>query len=83
MASPVVIKKEKVDEPRPSPSADAGEGQTEAEIECRMIELMGEFPKGINDKILETDMPNVDKKVKVAILNRLLSQVYNLLHIIN
>ncbi|XP_057373452.1 DNA-directed RNA polymerase III subunit RPC6-like [Daphnia carinata] len=74
MAPPVVIKKEKVDEPRPSSSADAGEGQTEAEIERRMLELMGEFPKGINDKILETDMPNVDKKVKVAILNRLLSQ---------
>lgn len=74
MAEKVVIKKEKVDEPRSGPS-DASDGPAEAEIEARMIELMTQFPKGINDKILETDMPKVDKKITVNILNRLLSQV--------
>ncbi len=73
-SSSVVIKKEKVDDPRPGQSAKHDE-QTEAEIEARMLELLREFPKGINYKILETDMPNVDKIIKVNTLNRLLSQV--------
>ncbi|EFX62917.1 hypothetical protein DAPPUDRAFT_130662 [Daphnia pulex] len=72
-SSSVVIKKEKVDDPRPGQSAKHDE-QTEAEIEARMLELLREFPKGINYKILETDMPNVDKIIKVNTLNRLLSQ---------
>lgn len=68
----IVIKKEKIDEPKES-SGDAA--ANEAEIESRIIELMKENPKGINDKTLQNDMPNLDPKVKVTILNRLLSQV--------
>lgn len=75
MADNIVIKKEKIDEPKAGPSVDEFDTVSEAEIEARIIELMKEFPKGVNDKILQTDMPNLDPKVKVSILNRLLSQV--------
>ena len=75
MADAIVIKKEKVDEPKSGSSASA---VNEAEIEARMLELMKEFPKGINDKILQNDMPELDPKLKVSILNRLLSQVINI-----
>ena len=72
MAQKVVIKKEKIDEPKPGPSVAVDE----TEIEARILEMLAEFPKGISDKMLDTDMPNVDKQVRVNILNRLLSQVY-------
>lgn len=73
MAS-VVIKKEKIDEPRPGSSAN-DDGQTEAEIEAHMLELIAEHPKGMGNKMLATLMPNVDNKIRASILNRLLSQV--------
>lgn len=75
MAENIVIKKEKIDEPKQGSSSGTEEATNEVEIEARIIELMKENPKGINDKTLQNDMPNLDPKVKVTILNRLLSQV--------
>ncbi len=73
MVSKIVIKKEKVDDPKPGPSAPRDDDMTE--IEARILELLREYPKGINDKILETHMSNLDKQIQVIVLNRLLTQV--------
>ncbi len=74
MASAVVIKKKKVDDPKPGQSAK-NEEETKAEIKERMLALFREFPKGINNKILETNMPNVGQQTKADIVNGLLIQV--------
>jgi hypothetical protein len=67
--------KEKIDEPRPTVSTVNDDGRSEAEIEARMLELLHEFPNGISKQILDTEMPTVDKQIKVSILNKLLSKV--------
>ena len=78
----VNIKKEKIDEPRPSVSTVNDDGRSEAEIEARMLELLHQFPKGISNQILDTDMPTVDKQIKVTILNKLMSKVIKILNIL-
>jgi hypothetical protein len=78
----VNIKKEKIDEPRPGVSTVNDDGRSEAEIEARMLELLQQFPKGISNQILDTDMPTVDKKIKVTILNKLMSKVIKILNIL-
>ncbi|EFX74838.1 hypothetical protein DAPPUDRAFT_56706 [Daphnia pulex] len=71
MALKVVIKKEKVDDARPRQSA---RDDDKTEIEARILELLRKYPKGINDKILETHMPNLDIQIRVDVINDLLTK---------
>ena len=43
-----------------------------SEIETRIVQLCQQFPKGVLDKVLENDMPGVNR---VPAINRLLNQV--------
>ena len=70
------------DEPSPAVSTVNDDGRSEAEIEARMLELLHQFPKGISNQILDTDMPTVDKQIKVTILNKLMSKVIKILNIL-
>ena len=70
------------DEPSPAVSTVNDDGRSEAEIEARMLELLHQFPKGISNKILDTDMPTVNKQIKVTILNELMSKVIKMLNIL-
>lgn len=72
MAANVVIKQEKNAEVGPSSSGDV---PTEAEAEARIMELLKQFPKGITDKVLTNDMPNLPKVVIVNLFNKLLTKV--------
>ena len=76
------VNKEKIDEPSQSVSTVNDAGRSEAEIEARMLELLHQFPKGISNKILDTDMPTVNKQIKVTILNELMSKVIKMLNIL-
>ena len=73
----VNIKREKPDEPVASSSSSNNTivDVNPAEIEARIIELCQEFPKGVSDKILQNDMPNLDAAIRVKAVNRLLSLV--------
>lgn len=63
MAAKITIKQEK----------DSEENQLSvSDVEARIIELCNQFPKGVLDKVVENDMPNVDR---VTAINRLLNQV--------
>ena len=73
------VNKEKIDEPSQSVSTVNDAGRSEAEIEARMLELLHQFPNGISKQILDTEMPTVDKQIKVSILNKLMSKVFNIL----
>ena len=63
MAANITIKQEKESEVN-QPSV--------ADIEARIIELCHQFRKGVLDKVLDNDMPNVNR---VNAINRLLNQV--------
>jgi len=67
MATNVVIKQEKDVE-------TAESSVSVSDIEARIVELCQEFPKGVIDKVLENDMPNLDPKMRVSAINRLLTQ---------
>ena len=72
----VNIKREKPDEPVASSSSSNNTivDVNPAEIEARIIELCQEFPKGVSEKILQNDMPNLDSGIRVETVNRLLKQ---------
>ena len=72
--SAVIIKQEKDAEPVAGTS-----GPNASEIEKRIIELCQEFPKGITDKVLQNDMPNLDTKMRVSVINKLLTSVTSVL----
>lgn len=75
MASNFRIKQEKdSDDPQPGPSSASEEGLDETEVEARIMELLRQFPKGITDKIMINDMPNVSAAARAGLINKLLSQ---------
>lgn len=76
MASEVVVKKEKDADAGPTSAAGSEySGPTEGEFEARFIELMKQFPKGVSNSMLTSDMPATSGNVKANVINRLLSQV--------
>ena len=76
MESNVLIKQEKdTDSTQPGPSSAQEDGLHEDEVEARIMDLLRQFPKGITDKIMINDMPNVSAAVRAGLINKLLSQV--------
>ena len=39
----------------------------------RILSLCEEFPRGLSDKVLQNDMPNIDPKVRASAINQLLN----------
>ena len=43
------------------------------EISERILSLCREFPRGLSDKVLQNDMPNIDPKIRAGAINQLLN----------
>ena len=55
-------------------SASTGAIKTEPDdISERILSLCRNFPRGLSDKVLQNDMPNIDPKVRADTINQLLN----------
>ena len=54
--------------------AATGAVKTESEDICeRILSLCKDFPRGLSDKVLQNDMPNIDPKIRAGAINQLLN----------
>jgi len=66
------VKKERIS---PSSSMSALQGadpETVDEIQEKIIQLCGEYPKGINDAVIQNEIPDLDVKQRATAINNLL-----------
>ena len=48
--------------------------KTEADdISERILALCRDFPRGLSDKVLQNDMPDIDPKIRAGAINQLLN----------
>ena len=48
------------------------DSKDDATIVNKIIELVTEFPQGVSDKVLIANMPTVDPKARMVVVNKLL-----------
>jgi len=67
------VKKERISPSNSMNPIEGAEGNAVDEVQEKIIQLCGEFPKGINDAVIQNEIPDLSVKQRATAINNLLA----------
>jgi len=67
------VKKERISPSNSMNPIEGADGEAVDEVQEKIIQLCGEFPKGINDAVIQNEIPDLSVKQRATAINNLLA----------